>query len=140
VRGEYITGQQTGTSSSSSFYNPGSTVTPMYIRNFNGWYLLYLQNIGLSNQFVLKYDVYDPNTDVEANDLGATGSNLTVADIKYTTFGLGWIYHWDANVKFTLYYDIVTNEKVNSAATGSLAPFIGDVKDNVFTVRMQYKF
>jgi hypothetical protein len=140
VRGEFITGQQPGTSSSSSFYNPGSTVTPMYIRNFNGWYLLYLQNIGLSNQLVIKYDGYDPNTDVEANDIGATGSNLTVADIKYTTFGLGWIYHWDANVKFTFYYDVVTNEKTNSSAAASLAPFRDDVNDNVFTVRMQYRF
>jgi hypothetical protein len=140
VRGEYITGQQPGTSSSSSFYNPGSTITPLYIRNFNGWYLLYIQNIGLSNQFVLKYDVYDPNTDIEANDIGASGSNLTSADIKYSTLGLGWIYHWDANVKFTFYYDVVKNEKINSSAAGSLAAFTDDVKDNVFTVRMQYKF
>jgi len=140
VRGEYITGQQPGTSSSSSFYNPGSTITPLYIRNFNGWYLLYIQNIGLSNQFVLKYDVYDPNTDIEANDIGASGSNLTSADIKYSTLGLGWVYHWDANVKFTFYYDVVKNEKINSSAAGSLAAFTDDVKDNVFTVRMQYKF
>ncbi len=140
LRGEYLLGQQPGTSTSNGFYNPGSTVTPLYIRNFSGWYLLYLQNIGLKNQIVVKYDVLDPNTDVDGGDIGAAGSNLTVGDIKYSTLGLGWIYHWDANVKFTLYYDMVTNEQVNAAATGSLVPFKQDFKDNVFTMRMQYKF
>jgi hypothetical protein len=43
-------------------------------------------------------------------------------------------------VKFVAYYDMVKNEKVNAAATGSLAPYRNDLKDNVFTLRMQYKF
>ncbi len=140
LRGEYITGQQPGTSSSNGFYNPSSTITPLYIRNFQGWYVNYVQNIGLNNQLLVKYDVLDPNTDVDNNDIGAAGSNFNVADIKYSTLGLGWIYHWDANVKFVAYYDIVTNEKINPAATGSLAPFKDELRDNVFTLRMQYKF
>ncbi len=140
LRGEYIAGQQPGTASSNGFYNPGSTVTPLYIRNFNGWYINYIQNVGLKNQLVVKYDVLDSNTDVQGADIGAAGSNLQTGDIKYSTFGFGWIYHWDGNVKFVLYYDMVTNEEVNRAATGSLAPLKLDVKDNVFTMRMQYKF
>jgi hypothetical protein len=141
LRGEYLWGRQPGTDKSSSFYNPdaaaatdtksaidGKKVTDIYMRNFNGWYLNFVQNIGLKNQFVAKYDI------------GAHGSNLTATDIKYSTLGLGWIYHWDANVKFVLYYDWVWNEKVNSLATGSLAPFKEDLKDNVLTLRMQYKF
>jgi len=141
LRGEYITGKQPGTSSSSQFYNPGSTVTPLYQRNMAGWYVNYVQNIGLQHQFVLKYDEFDPNTDVQGGDIGAPGRNLTAADLKYTTLGIGWIYHWDANVKFTFYYDMVTNEKVNaSATTTALLPFKEDIKDNVFTIRMQYKF
>jgi hypothetical protein len=110
------------------------------MRNFNGWYINYVQNIGLKNQFVAKYDVYNSNSDVNASDIGVTGSNLTAADIKYSTLGLGWVYHWDANVKFILYYDWVWNEKVNSLATGTLAPFKNDLKDNVLTLRIQYKF
>lgn len=142
IRGEFISGKQPGTSGSSGFYNPASpsTQTHLYAREFSGFYVTYLQNIGLSNQFVLKYDVYDPNTKVEGSDIGATGSNLTAADIKYSTLGLGWIYHWDANVKFVLYYDMVKNESVSSAATGSLASFKDDIKDNVLTFRIQYKF
>jgi hypothetical protein len=89
----------------------------------------------------VKYDEFDPNSDVKGNDIGTARKNLTATDIKYTTFGIGWIYHWDANVKFTFYYDMVTNETVNLATSSApLIPFKEDIKDNVFTVRMQYKF
>jgi opacity protein-like surface antigen len=94
----------------------------------------------LQNQFVVKYDVYVPNNDISASDIGAPGSNLTASDIKYTTLGLGWIYYWDSNVMFTLYYDWVKNEKINAKTNGPLAPFTQDLKDNVLTIRMQYKF
>jgi hypothetical protein len=153
LRGEYIWGKQPGTDKKTSFYNPdaaastdpksvidGKKVTDLYFRNFNGWYINYVQNIGLQNQFVIKYDVYTPNSDISSNDIGTTGSNLSAADLKYSTLGLGWIYHWDANVKFTLYYDWVKNEKVNANAPNSLALYKDDIKDNVLTLRMQYKF
>lgn len=140
LRVEYITGQQPGTGASNSFYNPGTSAAPLYIRNFSGYYINYIQNIGSKNQLVAKYDVLDPNADVDGNDIGTSGSNLTVADIKYSAFGIGWIHHWDSNVKITLYYDLVLNEKINSSAKGTLAPHNKDVKDNVFTIRMQYKF
>jgi len=154
LRGEYIWGKQPGTDKSSSFYNPdaaaatdtkssvdGKKATDLYHRNFGGWYVNYVQNIGLKNQFAAKYDVYDPNTDVSGNDIGAAGSNLQLGDIKYTTLGIGWVYHWDANVKFTFYYDWLWNEKVNANATSStFTPYKSNLKDNVFTIRMQYKF
>ncbi len=140
LKGEFLTGQQPGTSGATSFYNPGSTVTPLYIRNFSGWYLTFVQNIGLKNQFIAKYDVYDPNTDVEGSDIGKPGTNLTTGDIRYSTIGLGWAYYWDSYLKLTFYYDLVTNESVNAAAASSLAHYTDDIKDNVMTIRMQYKF
>lgn len=142
IKGEFITGQQPATATYNSFYFPTSSdpKLSLYSRNFNGWYINYIQNIGLYHQFILKYDVFDPNTDVKGSDIGIPGSNITTADIKYSTLGVGWVYHWDANVKFTLYYDIVKNEQVNTAATHSLANFTRDLKDNVLTMRMQYRF
>jgi hypothetical protein len=140
LRGEYISGQQPGTAASNSFYNPGSTVTPLYMRNFRGWYITYMQNIGLKNQFLIKYDVLDPNSDVSGSEIGATGTNLTAADIQYSTLGLGWIYYWSENVKFVTYYDMPVNEKISSNASGPLSPFKEDVNDNVLTLRVQYKF
>ncbi|MDI6779293.1 MAG: porin [Bacteroidota bacterium] len=142
IKGEFITGQQPATATYNSFYYPTSSdpKPSLYSRNFNGWYINYIQNIGLYHQFILKYDVFDPNTDVKGSDIGIPGSNITTADIKYSTLGVGWVYHWDANVKFTLYYDIVKNEKVNHTATGALANFTRDLKENVLTMRMQYRF
>jgi hypothetical protein len=149
LRGEFITGQQPGTSISNVFYNPSAANTLLYKRNFVGYYANFVLNLGLSNQFIAKYDVLDPNTDVDGNDIGSVGASsgstfgstaLTYADIKFSTIGFGWVYHWDMNVKFVWYYEMISNETANTAATGSLAPFKEDVKDNVFTFRIQYRF
>ncbi len=145
LRGEYIFGKQAGTSNT-SISTPAQFATGIYQRDFYGWYLNYVQNIGNANQFVLKYDVYDPNSNVSASDFvtgNTTGSlGLTATDLKFSTFGLGWIHHWDDNVKFVLYYEIVSNEKLANLAntTSPLAMYSTDVHDNVLTFRVQYKF
>ncbi len=133
LRGEYIAGTQPGTKSASSFYKAGSG--DLYLRNFKGYYICYVQNIGSRNQFVAKYDSYDPNADVTADDFGKGNSKLGAADLQYNTLGLGWIYHWDSNVKIVAYYDMVKNETVST-----LKGYESDLKDNVFTLRIQYKF
>jgi len=140
IRGEYIQGTQPGTSSANTFYNSTDAKAGLYSRKFNGYYINYIQNIGNDNQLIFKYDVLDPNVDVEGNQIGVKSSNLSASDIKYSTVGFGLIHHWDSNVKLVLYYDLVNNEKVNQAATGSLASFKEDLKDNVLTFRIQYKF
>jgi hypothetical protein len=88
--------------------------------------------------------MFDPNTDIEGKDIAApTAANrLGVQDIAYTTFGLGLVYHWDSNFKFTAYYDMVTNEEVSPsvADNNAFAIWKKDLKDNVFTFRGQMKF
>ncbi len=141
VRGEYIFGTQPGTISSNSFYNPGAAVTPLYVRKFYGYYASALQNIGTKHQLLLRYDALDPNTEIEGNQIGAAGKITSAADIKYSTIGIGYLFHYDDNVKFTLYYEFVNNEKVNSsAAEASLLSYKEDAKDDVFTFRVQYRF
>jgi hypothetical protein len=83
---------------------------------------------------LVKYDWYDPNTQVKGKEIGAAGSNFTQADIKFSTLGIGYVYHITPNVKSVLYYAMVKNEK--TALTG----FENDVKDNVFTARFQFRF
>ncbi len=141
LRGEYITGTQPGTAATSTYYvYSNGSGTPLYSRNFSGYYINYIQNIGLTEQIIVKYDQYNPNTDIKSANIG-TRNLTTVGDITYTTLGLGVAHHFDGNVKLTLYYEMISNDKVNSATTtASLLPFKEDVKDNVFTVRMQYKF
>jgi hypothetical protein len=45
------------------------------------------------------------------------------------------LYHFDSNVKVVGYYDMVTNETSNN-----LSGFTKDIKDNVFTLRVQREF
>jgi hypothetical protein len=67
----------------------------------------------------------------------ATGAS----DIRYTTLGLGLIYRWNSQVRITAYYDMVTNEITNALPNAStLKDLANDRKDNVFTLRVQYKF
>ncbi|MEO7778615.1 MAG: hypothetical protein ABIY63_13870, partial [Fibrobacteria bacterium] len=133
LRGEYLSGKTIGTAGNSQPY--GASTTPMYERNFMGWYASWIQNWGNSIQSVVKYDEYDPNTDVEGSDIGvAANAKLSATDLQYSTLGLGLIYFWDANVKLTAYYDMITNEE---ASTGA---FSKDLNDNVFTLRAQVKF
>ena len=134
LRGEYITGKQPAQPTSSTSQTTAFT-DHIYLRNFAGYYLMYVQNIGTDHQLVVKYDVYDPNKDVTGDNIGLSANKyLGAADLKYTTIGIGLVHHWDANVKFVFYYDLVKNE------TSNLKGYTEDLKDNVFTVRMQYKF
>ncbi|HAP00041.1 MAG TPA: hypothetical protein DCQ83_08365 [Fibrobacteres bacterium] len=163
LRGEYVQGTEPGTAGSTNAYtNAGATDTvdatagKMYIRKFSGFYVQWVQNLGPKLQSVLRFDQYDPNTDAKGTSIGdASISNhltpgtkvLNLTDLKYTTLGLGLTYYWDANLKFLVYYDIPTNEKINSstptntlAKKNALLPYTKDIDDNVLTVRMQVKF
>jgi hypothetical protein len=140
VRGEYLWGNTPGTSSANGPY--GATAgTPIYDRKFSGWYVSWIQNYGTLFQSVVKYDVFDPNTHISGSDINAASARkLGVADLKYTTLGLGGIFYWDEAVRITAYYDMITNEKVNATAGSSLAAYKKDLKDNVLTIRAQVKF
>jgi len=145
IRGEYLWGTQPGTSSSSSFYQPSAGGVPngsLYSRDFSGYYFYWVQCLGSKLQSVVKYDSYDPNTAVEGDDIGATGSFTSATDLSYATLGLGLIYHWDSNVKFMLYYDMPTNEESSNLKSSSdpYKNFTRDMPDNVLTFRVQYKF
>ena len=120
-----------------------------YLRKFNGFYLYFIQNIGQTkHQFVFKYDWYDPNKDVKGDDIASSAIELpkgykatNAVDLTYNTIGVGWAYRWNAHVKLSAYYDFVRNE-TSSHLTNSnaLKDFSKDVEDDVFTLRLQYKF
>ena len=136
IRGEFIRGTQTGTANNSE--TPSALVTGtdgFYARKFNGAYFYLLQHIfNEQHQLLVKYDWYDPNTSVKGREVGAPGSNFSAADIKYSTLGVGYIYYITPNVKSVLYYAMAKNE------TTGLPGFTNDVKDNVFTARLQFRF
>jgi len=133
-RAEYWQGQQPGTAVTT--VNPGlSPQGPVYRRNFNGAFFYFLQNIiNTHHQLLLKYDWYDPNTKVSKDEIGETGTNLTAADIKYSTLGVGYAYYFNDHVKAIAYYEFVKNEST------LLPGYAVDLDDNVFTLRFQFRF
>jgi phosphate-selective porin len=134
LRGEYIMGEQPGTSSASKSPT-GAPTAALYHRQFNGAYFYLIQNIGTSKfQVVAKYDWYDPNVKIAGKEIGKAATNTKAADIRFDTYGFGVTYRMNTYVKIIAYYDLVKNE--STLVTG----YTGDIKDNVFTLRMQCKF
>ena len=149
IRAEYLTGTQPVSKGSNvSLSTSTAPAYDTYIRKFNGGYVYLIQNIGQTkNQLVVKYDWYDPNTQVKGSDIMAksiAGKNtgLGVADIKFTTIGMGWNYRFNSQVKLMAYYEIVKNETtaLSAAGTNGSTNTTKNLKDNVFTLRVQYKF
>lgn len=133
-RAEYWTGKQSGTTKNTA--NPEVLpVVPTYIRNFNGAFFYFLQDIvNPKNQLLVKYDWYDPNSKVAGKEIGRPGTNFYEGDIKFSTLGFGFSRVLTQNVKLVLYYEIVKNE------TTLLTGYTADVKDNLFTARLQFRF
>jgi len=136
LRAEFITGKQTASATSSE--TPGVAFAGSdgyYVRKFDGAYFYFLQHLGNArHQIAIKYDWYDPNTDVKGDEIGKAGNNINAANIKFTTLGFGYIFYMTENAKLMLWYDRITNEKTQ------LPGFTDDVKDDVFTCRLQFRF
>jgi len=138
LRGDYTFGQQPASDTSSM--SPTDKVgAPLYIRKFQGAVVYLVHTFPNSiHSIVLKFDYYDPNTKLSGNQIGlkTKGSVATSGtDVAYTTWGFGYLADLTKNLRLTLYYDLVKNE-----TSRNLKKFGADLKDNVFTVRMQYKF
>jgi hypothetical protein len=127
------------------------------VRKFRGGYVQFaheIMNTGLTVMF--KYDWYDPNVQVKGSDIDIIPDfskqqlGLSVADIKYQTYGFGLNYRINDFMSVTAYYDLVRNEATNirgrafdSGFDDVIFPspgFLSDVKDDVFTLRMQFQF
>lgn len=136
LRAEYWWGTQTGSANSSE--TPAVLLNAhegYHIREFNGAFFYFLQHIANShNQLGVKIDWYDPNTRVSGAEIGKTGAGLSAANIRYTTYAFGYNYYFNENVKLMLWYHILKNEKTQ------LAGYTSDLKDNMLTCRLQYRF
>ncbi len=127
IKGEYVA----GVNSASSATNQDSKAKladmrkdPTKLRNFSGYYIYLIKNIGSKNQFVAKYDYYDPNTKLS----GDAAKN----ELFYKTLTLAWQYYLNDNIRLSLNYEMPWNE---TNATNAK-----DLKDNTLGVRIQAKF
>lgn len=132
---EYLMGTQPGTNKDSKSPNASTLPTSdTYIRKFNGGYIMLTQDFGkIPLTGVFKYDWYNPNKHVSKDNIGLNQTNK--GDISYNTFGLGILWKATSSIRVTAFYDIVKNE-----TTKNIADYTQNRKDNVFTLRFQYKF
>ncbi|MEJ2882936.1 porin [Pedobacter sp. GR22-6] len=139
---EYIGGTQPGVAASSSITGPVASTsfsaqpaTDLYLRSFAGYYLWLTQKIAKTKLTALVgYDVYDPNKDIHEHEIGAANSNTTAGDIKFSTLGYGLTYLINSRLKLTVYNEHVVNDPT------LLPQYIDDLKDDVFTTRLQYRW
>lgn len=135
LRGEYISGMQP--SSADDHGSPNGTLTKgeIYMRPIEGGYALLVQELGkLPLSALVKYDWLDPNTALRGNQIGQALSGSGVADIRYSTLGLGLIWHIDRSLKVTAYSELINNER-----SSQLKGYETDRPDNRFTLSLQYR-
>jgi hypothetical protein len=149
LRGEYIFGEHAQNAAGSWNYKfTGIQSGPVYMRKISGGYVMLTQDLGTSPFTVAaKYDWYNPNTEVSGNDIAVAGSGTTANDIAKSNIGLGLYWRINPALRLTAYYDIVKNETTNQLAdtkdaSGKITAYgyENDRRDNVFTLRLQYKF
>jgi phosphate-selective porin len=125
IKGEYITGiNSTPSTVAATATMAQMKASPNLYNNFSGYYLYFIKNIGPKNQFVAKYDYYDPNTKLSGDAAGNS--------IYYKTWTLAWQHYLNDNIRISLNYEMPKNEKNASNPT--------EKKDNTFGVRIQAKF
>lgn len=132
---EYVWGKQPGSATSTKSPNDNNNSTAdTYIRPFCGYYFMLVQDLGTSPlSLVAKYDKYDPNTDIKKEECGQNGSGK--ADLAQSTVGLGLVWRATSNLRLTGYYEWNKNEE-----SDNIKGYDENVKDNLFTLRLQYKF
>lgn len=138
LRAEFITGTQSATYNTSATpgvppVNKALVADSIFIRNFNGAYFYLTQTFFKKHQIFVKYDWYDPNIKVMGSEITAS-KNFGPSDIRYDTFGAGYIFYLSENLKITLYYDHPVNEK---SGIGGLTR---DLVDDTYTFRVQFRF
>jgi phosphate-selective porin len=116
LKGEYIQGKNATAGDSKT--------NPFKIRNFSGYYVYLIKNVGKKNQFAARFDYYDPNTKLSGDDAGK--------EVNYKTLDLAWHYYLNDNIRITMSYELARNE-TNASVTE-------DKKDDVFSIRVQAKF
>jgi hypothetical protein len=165
IKGEYIAGKN-ATVGYAPIAAVGTTAAVPGVANFQnnfaGYYLYFIKNLGKKYQFAIRYDYYDPNTDIKGQDVavkGFTSSDATTlkskmsgkSDLATSTLGLAFHHYFDENLRITLAYDFVKNEKVGTAGkvvdnyttsrgVAGTMDWSNAINQNVFTLRIQAKF
>ena len=138
LRAEYLFGTQPGlintnVSNCAAGYLNASAPGNVYVRPFSGVYIYFIQDIFTpKHSVVFRFDYYDPNSKLSSDNL------ITDGDVKYTTIGAGYMFNPTSNIRLVVFYEWIANETSYSATIHE--KFQKDIKDNILTLRLQYKF
>ena len=125
IKGEYMSGVNSIPSTIISTSTIAQKLAdPNKVKNFNGYYLYLIKNIGSKNQLVARYDYYDPNSKLSGD--------ATKNDIYYKTWSVSWQHYLNDNIRISLQYEMPKNE-INKSYPKQL-------DDNTFSARIQAKF
>ncbi len=133
LRGEFLFGSQP--SQEGSFRSPiGNSYNPEepfnHIREFYGWHIYYVQTLhSLPLSSVVKYSFMDCNSEI------AGGEIANPTDLSRSALGVGLLWDFADYLGLMAYYEFNFNEKTNK-----IAEYSRDLQDDVFTLRLQYKF
>jgi len=86
---------------------------------FNGGYVMWVQNLGEKFQFASRYDWFDPNTDLDHDQF------------ERVSLGVNWFY--DGYTRLTVAYDMPKTDALVGAG-------FEDPNDNLWTVQLQHKW
>ena len=142
IKAEYVMGKQPGIIPFDNITGPQASrsfnvqpKTDIYSRNFKGYYIWFVKEIPNTRlHLIASYDVYDPNTFIKGKSIGVTSTNTSSGDVTYQNYGAGLVFLTTRQVKMVLYYDHPVNEKT------SLEDYSQELRDDVFTARIQYQF
>ena len=131
LRGEVYAGQDVNADSLRTLVVAPTTANPVRLlraganrehlaTDMLGWYVMGVQNVGDRFQAVVRYDAYDPNTDLDHDQFGRLSLGLNA--------------FYDGFTRLTVSYDAITTD----AAAG--AGRFTDPHDNLWTLQLQHKF
>ena len=133
LKGEFIQGTNSLTSSTNQDSKSSITARradPTKVRHFTGYYLYLIKNIGRKDQFVLKYDFYDPNTKLSGD--AAKG------EVSWKTYTVAWQHYLNDYIRISLQYEMPKYE-VNASRPEDYKDLTG-AYGNTLGIRVQAKF
>lgn len=105
------------------------------MRSFISGHVYFIQDIYKTPlTLVLKYGYLDPNTQMSGDEI------TDKTDLFNKNFGFGLLWRATPNIRVQAFYEIVSNEFTHSIAINGNADYSKNIADNVFTLRVQYKF
>lgn len=131
VRGELYQGENVNPDSLKAFVVTATSGNPVTLlkpgvdldhlaTDFLGWYAMWVQALGDKLQFAARYEIFDPNVDLEHD--------------QFERVSLGLNYFYDGFTRVTVSYDIPKTD------VGVGGGNFDDPKDNLWTIQFQHKF